>query len=77
MGLRVFRQDVPVLGKHVECSELQFSEYGKGWCVQWLRRAQQLDAEEKRVRSQRSGHVQTATVVGKQVLLIAEILKSI
>lgn len=40
---------------------------------------EQLDAEEKRVWSQRSGHAKTATAVGKQVLLrlIAEILESI
>lgn len=61
--------------KHVEWNDQQMSKYRADWCKRWLKRATELEEEERKDRAQRPAHVQLATRL-KRLLLTEEILDS-
>ena len=64
------------IDKHVQWPESTLAEYRMQWCRKWLKRAKELEADERNDALKRPEHVRRATE-GKRILLTEEILKSI
>ena len=62
--------------KHLEWSEHALVEYRMQWCRKWLRRAKELESDEKQDLAKRPAHVQ-ATTLNKRLLLTQEVLDSV
>ena len=61
---------------HMELNDEQLCKYRKDWCKKWLKRAQELDKDERANRATRPKHVADMTV-NKRVILTREILNDI
>ena len=64
------------IDKHVQWPESTLAEYRMQWCRKWLKRAKELESDERNDALKRPEHVRRATE-GKRILLTEEILKSI
>ena len=64
------------LENHLNMTEQQLADHRMWWCRKWLKRASELDNEEKQDWAQRPLHIRQNTSP-KRLLLTAEILKNI
>ena len=64
------------LDKQSEWSDQQLVDYRIQWCRMWLKRAKELEADEKIDAQARDAHVRSTTA-NKRLLLTAEILDSL
>ena len=64
------------LERHLVWTDQQLVKSRMDWCKQWLKRASELEVQEKLDRAQRPDHVQKNTA-GKRLLLTQEMLDSV